>query len=171
MKTIGRSFSDGVLLEVSLEEYAALRASALALSGLPELLSPAPTEAAPPAPPTPERIRPCKVKTAKRPVKTTKAILSPRHKKCQICGDPFVDDSMGKTRTVCKKSSCLKARKRLYQAAWLKKSGKKTTAVRKAPAAGQPLAPAQTINPADPALTDEQREQIKRERLACRMDE
>jgi len=170
MRIIGRTNEGGVLLETSLYEYAGLLSVATALVGLPSLVIAAPrlAQVAPPDHPYPCIPPPIhNGKTTERPIKT-KVSKGDRHKKCEICGDPFVDHGRTNQRKICKKPGCIKEKKRQWQIAWYqnktKKSGKKMRLYRKSPVETPSLPTAKMINPADPMLTDEER--VKAARLA-----
>lgn len=96
----------------------------------------------------------CKIKTSK-PASISKG---DRHKKCEICGDPFRDNSPRNQRKICTKQKCIKERKHQWQNAWLKNKNKGNKAI-------PPPAPrVANVNPFDPMLTDEER--VKAARLS-----
>jgi len=159
MKIIGRTNEGGVLLETSLEDYVGLIAAGLTLFRLPALTLrpvndvPCPVPVAPPDHPYPIVLKNVIHKTAAK----TKISKGDRHKKCEICGDPFMDNSPRNQRKICTKQKCVKERKHQWQNAWLKNKNKGKTIQ-------APAARVVDVNPADPMLTDEER--VKAARLA-----
>jgi hypothetical protein len=160
MKIIGRTNDGGgVLLETSIEEYTGLLSAATALVGLPTLMIEGPrlAQVAPPDHPYPSIPPPIhNDKATKRPIKT-KVSKGDRHKKCEICGDPFVDNSPRNQRKICTKQKCIKERKHQWQNAYLKYKNKGKTIQ-------APAVRVADVNPANPMLTDEER--VKAARLA-----
>jgi hypothetical protein len=148
MKIIGRNLSGGVLLEMALEEYAALQASARALSGLPELVVSGQIK-------TPVKAN--KPIEPKLVVAARKVATAPTQKRvCLTCFKPMDKSYSPAAKT--HKGTCKQLYARKYaREHYREKYGKSVPA---SPA----IAP---VNLADPLLTNEQRmaarlEMIKR---------
>lgn len=148
MKVIGRNLSGGVLMEVSLEEYSALMAASIALAGLPELTVPAPMQ--PPVPSSCDTAQPLERLIARANTKATKPDKSKTSRPCAWCRKPLPANSNLNRKTHVGKCTELYRRKQGRES-WRKRHGCKN------PRQNLIEPPKQTINPADPNLTDEQR--------------
>jgi hypothetical protein len=167
MKIIVKTSEGAHIVEVTMENMITLSAAALALAGIAIEIKPEPAEPACPVPLAEARPVPPK-KVGRRPhaaplaphssLSVGGSEKSSRHKICAVCGKGFLDKSPSNKRKICTKIACKKAwKKRANDTYRNKRLGKPVKEI---------ACMQSSVNPADPGLTDQQREDLKAKRLA-----